>query len=340
MERRISQTGSVDPRIQLRGSAAFQLLLFAAVTGVRDAAARALEPCIRIDEDEMKCHDRDFASLPFAERIAARIVASMYAESLARKGLFGAVPHRNFELMPPCPTGDPTRRVFRLVGGPNRSWVNGARTGKRHYRIQDTFVLPSNPEQLLMAHVRSIQRRGAWSLDGGGPAHVRFQRSRELGRATSGWEVPRLVGPDGRVECLLPMMSRNPLRASIEIDSGFLLRLAAGQLEGCVISFRRECAHGARAIEASIEIGDLDGRPPLLFGCSGTFASTLDIEARLGVGQVDLPAIGGATVDCLDSIARCVGVRHGDSLRGSFAYHPLASAQLRASARTATKEVA
>lgn len=339
MEQRISQTGAVEPRIQLRGSAAFQLLLFAAVAGVRDAAARALEPCIRVDEAEMKCHDREFASLPFAERIAARIVASMHAESETRSRLFGAVPHRNFELMPPCPTGDPTGRVFRLVGGPNRHWVNGARTGKRHYRIQDTFVLPSTPEQLLSKPFHSIQRRGAWQLEGGGPARLRFQRSRELGRATASWDVPRLVGPDGRVECPVPMMSRNPLRASIEIESGILLRLAAGRLEGHVIAFRKQAYRGS-AIEASVEIGDLDGRPPLLFGCSGSLASSLDIEARLGVKTAELPVMGGATVDCLDAIARRVGVRHGDSLRGSFAYHPLASAQLRASARTATKEVA
>lgn len=339
MEQRIPQTGAVEPRIQLRGSAAFQLLLFAADTDVREAAARALEPCIRVDEAEMKCHDREFASLPFAERIAARIVASMYAESEARKGLFGAVPHRNFELMPPCPTGDPSSRVFRLVGGPNRHWLNGARTGGRYYRIQDTFVLPSRPEHLLNKPFRSIQRRGAWQLEGGGPARLRFQRSRELGRATASWDVPRLVGPDGRVECPLPMLSRNPLRALIEIDSGILLRLAAGRLEGHVIAFRKEAYRG-NAIEASVEIGDLDGRPPLLFGCSGSLASSLDIEARLGIRTAELPVLGGATVDCLDSIARRAGVRHGDSLRGSFAYHPLASAQQRAAARTATKEVA
>jgi hypothetical protein len=318
------RTSCVDPSIRLRGSAVLQLLLFAADPAVREAAARALERCVRVGDGEMRCHDCDFAGLPFADRIAARIVASMYDESSKRRGLFGVLPHKNFDLTPPCPVGDTSGRVYRLVGGRVRAWRDGGRNGGFFYRVQDTFVLPSRPEQFLWRPLRSMQRRGTWFLKEGSPIQVRFMRSRELGRAVTGWEVPRLLNPEGRVECALPSMPRNPLLASLEIDTALLMRLVTGRLAGHTIAFRCESRRMRGAtIEASIELGELDGRPPLLVGFKGWLKPSLDIESRLGIHEANVPLLGGATIECLDLIARRAGVRFGESLRGSFAYHPL-----------------
>ncbi len=323
----------VEPSIRLRASAALQLLLFATNQRVREAAARALEPRARVGDDEMKCHDCDFGSLPFAERIAARIVASMFDESNAQNGLFGAVPHKNFELTPPCPTGDAAYRVYRLSGGRVRRWVNGRRSGTWFYRIQDTFVLPSRPEQIFRSPLQSIQRLGEWSLDERTSPCMRFHRSRELSRALTKWDPPRLFDPEGRFVCTLSTMSGNPLLASLQLDAALLMRLVTGRLAGHTISFRRASrAYLNGTIEASIELGELDSKPPLLVGFRGSMESTLDIEQRLGAREVEVPIFDGAIFDCLDAIARRAGVRFGDSLRGSFLYHPL-----RVSAR---KEVA
>jgi|GEM_PF-3521951 hypothetical protein len=313
----------VGPSIRLRASAALQLLLFAMNQRVREAAADALEPYARVGNDDMRCHDCEFGSLPCAERIAARIVASMYDQSVARKGLFGAVPHKNFELTPPCPAGDATHRVYRLVGGLVRGWEDGRRRGNWFYRIQDTFVLPSRPEQLFQWPLQSIQRLGQWSLEEGAPVRMRFQRSRELGRALTSWDVPRLFDPEGRLECTLSALPGNPLLASLQIDSSLLMRLVTGRLAGHTIAFRRASrTYLDGTMEASIELGDLDRKPPLLVGFRGSFESTLDIERRLGIREVEVPLLDGATIHCLDAIARRTGVRFGDSLRGSFLYHP------------------
>lgn len=333
MDRNNPSNQCVEPSIRLRASAALQLLLFATDQRVREAAARALEPLIRVGDDEIKCHDCDFASLPFLERIAVQIVASMFDESIAQEGLFGAVPHKNFELMPPCPAGDSAFRVYRLLGGRVRKWVNGGRRGEWSYRIQDTFVLPSRPEQLFQSPLRSIQRLGEWSLDERTAPCVRFQRSRELSRALTNWDAPRLFDPEGRLERTLSTMPGNPLLASLEMDAALLMRLVTGRLAGHTIVFRRASrTYLDGTIEASIELGELDSKPPLLVGFRGSLELTLDIERRLGVCEVELPIADGAIFDCLDAIARRTGVRFGDSLRGSFLYHPL-----RASAR---KEVA
>jgi hypothetical protein len=323
----------VEPSIRLRESAAFQLLLFATNQRVRDAAARALEPRARVGDSEMKCHDSDFGSLPFAERIAARLLASLYDESAARASLFGAVPHTTFELTPPCPAGDATNRVYRLIGGSVRRWQDGGRHGRWFYRLPATFVLPSRPEQLFRWPLQSIQRLGEWSLDERSPVRMRFQRSRELGRARTNWDAPRLFDPEGRLECTLSNMPGNPLLASLDVDPSLLMRLVTGRLAGYTIAFRRASrTYIDGTIEASIELGELDRKPPLLVGFRGSFQSTLDIDSPLVSREVEVPLVEGATLDCLDAIARRTGVRFGDSLRGSFLYHPS-----RASAR---KEVA
>jgi hypothetical protein len=323
----------VEPSIRLRGSAAFQLLLLSTNQRVRDAAARALEPRARVGDSEMKCHDSDFGSLPFAERVAARIVASLYDESVARASLFGSVPHTTFELTPPCPAGDATNRVYRLIGGSVRRWQDGGRHGGWFYRLQATFVLPSRPEQLFRWPLQSIQRLGEWSLDERSSVRMRFKRSRDLGRARTNWDAPRLFDPEGRLECTLANMPGNPLLASIDVDPSLLMRLVTGRLAGYTIAFRRASrTYLDGTIEASIELGDLDRKPPLLVGFRGSFQPTLDIDACLGHREVEVPLLDGATLHCLDAIARRTGVRFGDSLRGSFLHHPS-----RASAR---KEVA
>jgi hypothetical protein len=169
-----------------------------------------------------------------------------------------------------------------------------------------------------------MQRRGTWLLKEGSPVQVRFMRSRELGRAMTGWEVPRLLNAEGRVECTLPSIPRNPLLASLEIDSALLMPLVAGRLAGYTIAFRCESSNLQGAtIEASIELDELDRRPPLLVGFKGWLNPVLDIEDRLGIREVDAPILGGATIESLDLIARRAGVRFGEALRGSFAYHPL-----------------
>ncbi|MFN9126491.1 MAG: hypothetical protein ACK5WD_11760 [bacterium] len=118
-------------------------------------------------------------------------------------------------------------------------------------------------------------------------------------------------------------MPGNPLLASLEMDAALLMRLVTGRLAGHTIAFRRASrTYLDGTMEASIELGDLDRKPPLLVGFRGSFESTLDIERRLGIREVEVPLLDGATIHCLDAIARRTGVRFGDSLRGSFLYHP------------------
>ena len=314
----------VDPRLSLNGSAVLQLLLFAGDGLVRDAAARTLEQFIRVDEADMLCHDRPFSALPYAKRVSAMVVASMYDNSVEGRGLYGKVPHIQFEWEAPAPALDLSSCIFRHKGGRRNAWRNGGRTGPRRYFLRDTFVLPRLPEDIVPGVRRCLQLGARWQLESRSDSIVDLGPRTKVSRAKRGWQVPTLVGPDGTVICELPSLTRSPFAKAHSIDAAMLLRLAASAPPGSIIAFKR-CGNGRQRLDfvASLEFGELQAETPVLVGFAGTFHTNLDIEGRLGVRSLDFPVLGGRTVDCLDAIARRVGVWHGCSLRGSFMHHPL-----------------
>jgi hypothetical protein len=322
--------------IRVDGSAAFQLLLFARQDAVRDAAAKALHAFAQIPADLLRAHDCDFMSLPLAERVAAQMVASVFDQSGCPRTLTGWRPHRDYSRTPPCPAMDSRTRVFQLTAGMRPRWEGGRRLGVPSYHYMDTFVLPCEPEDLFAPSRLRLCCAGSIDLGDEREIRLRFGLRRALSRGVTDWNVPVLVDANGRVQCELPLLPRTPLLTDIRLDGSTLLRLASGGCVGSIIVFRREPRASRRnrcgRFVGSIELGDLDERKPLFVGFMGESTPCLDAGERLQLPAVEMPVLGGATIDCLDAIARRVGVLHGGFLRGSFRYHPLGSP----SARTTT----
>ena len=328
--------GTIAPTIALRPAAVFQLLLFASSEQVRDAAARLLEPAISVPAEQLRLIVGDFSAIPRSQQVAARLVASAIARDrssavrfLALDPRWGSLRTRDgLVFVHETPMHDPlTRRIDGVFE--NFSWFRVA------------FTLPATVEETALAlrnardhaDAGSGRRVALWDLEDG-VFRIGLPDPSCPFKGTKHWRPIRLYSPAGVLvkQARHAGKWRSPF-GGFELDTNMLLRLEAGCLRGHVVECMSEDPYPrsdrARHCVISVECGASTSDPPAAVTLVGDLEPRYPIDELVRERNLAMPLLGGATIESLDCIARRVGVWHGDSVRGSFAYHPLRSSAQR-----------
>lgn len=341
---------SVPQFVELNASAAFKLLVASSKDSVRDAAAEALWPRELINLSDLDCNDAPFESLPYNERALALLVASMIDADPSRATRLRVEPL--YEFLAPRGRSRDTghRRLFRMRGGADGPSVRRPLGSTRRWSRTAAFAVPSSAWATVMQicswgtrerEPYSDQYR--WRVDA--RAATLGLSSRLSSRALATHMRPVLVSASGEEMSAIQFRPEALLaNRRLDIDSAMILRISAGALAGSVISFYNQLpiVRGRRPRDAtfSLEIGPSLDEPLIASLFKGNFEPRYSLDGILPNMRVPVRLLGGATIDELHLIARDVGVWHGGRLRGSFAYHPLASAAIAARSRAIVTEVA
>ncbi len=324
---------NAEPTIALRPSAVFQLLLFGATEGVRDAAAGLLEPSASVPASHLRLLRGSFPSMPKCQQIAARLVATAMVR-------FPSDAERFLGLYPDWAELSSTAECVFVhetpMCDPSTARIDGVFETYTWRRA--AFRLPKAVDQTVeKLHTGRKRRSGRCSVHAArwlieaGALHVAFQVGCRDFRGTKHWRPMRIYSPEGVLlkEAKDPGGFSWPLDG-VKLDLGLLMRLEAGALEGHVIDFWFEQPYRrpdrARNCVVSVECGASLSDPPVVVTLVGDFEPRYPIDAIVGKPTLAMPLLGGETLASLDLIARRVGVWHGSHLRGSFAYHPLRTA--------------
>lgn len=341
---------SVPQFVQLNASAAFQLLVGASNDSVRDAAAEALWPRELINLSDLDCNEAPFESLPYHERALALLVASMIDADPSRATRLRVVPLYEF-LAPRNHSQSPGhRRIFRMRGGSDGPSVRRPIGATRRWSTTAAFAVPSSACATAMQicswgsrEREPYSEQYRWRVDA--RAATLGLSSRLSSRALATHMRPMLVSASGEEMSSIHYRPEELLaNRRLDIDSAMILRISAGALAGSVISFYNQLpiVRGRRPRDAtfSLEIGASLDEPLIASLFKGNFEPRYCLDGILPNMRVPVRLLKGATIDELHQIARDVGVWHGSRLRGSFAYHPLASAAIAARSGAVVTEVA
>jgi hypothetical protein len=232
--------------------------------------------------------------------------------------------------------------VFRIrEGRPGRSnrvvrEIVDPRGRRNRFTRNAAFTVPDSAYSTVMqccswgsVEFQPYRKEYRWELDEHGASLNISSRARS--RCHAAWSTPTVISASG--EHLTEMHGEIDKifgGGTISLDSGLLLRLAAGALAGAVISFDNQLpiVRGRRPRDAtiSIEIGPGVKSPLIGAHFKGDLSPRYEIDDIVGSSRVEVPILGGATIAELDTIARQVGVAHGSCIRGSFHHHPLRAA--------------
>ncbi len=318
--------------ITVNACTAFQLLLCGSTAAVRDAAAEALWPRVHADACHLECSDAPFESLPFSERVAALLVASVITRNPKRATRHRVVPLYHFMTPPLNRWTDTPQRVFRFGCAEGSSRVINPSGESSSWKRASAFVLPGGVVDTIVQLNNWGQVEGApykdahrWSINEQS-IHLDLT-SRVYSRALAVRLMPAIVSASGETLGDFDSDAYDFLRRrTLPLNSSLILRLEAGGLEGAVLSFanRMPMVRGRvpRDVTLSFEIGSSIDAPLVATKFKGDLSPRYDLEG-LVKPRVDIPLCNGDTIESLDEIARAVGVWHGGRVRGSFAYHPL-----------------
>lgn len=337
MEQDKTRVDAQEGCIALTRPAALQLLLLGLDERVREAAADALEHLIAADPTRLRCIDADLRSVPRWERTAALLVATMAERDPASVGAWGV--QQDHEAASPPDDFVPHR--FQYTTAPisrSTARVDGVEEVTFH-RI--TFEAALSREADLTRYARRSWRilksgdgdsRGQWQIDRRG-ASLSVGIPYKAFRGTSGWKDLRLLSPEGRLIAeYKPIESQVGRTHGFTLDLGFLFRSESGALKGCVLERRYEAVQSrpgrSRRAVLTVELGESLDTSTTVALAYGDVCPDISINRLGGEAQIFVPLLGGATLASLDAIARNMGVWHGDSLRGSFAHHPLRARSL------------
>jgi hypothetical protein len=320
-----------EPCVRVDPATAFQLARFADDERVRDAAAESLWPREYVDRCDIEASDGDFATVPFAERVVALLVASSLCLHPNRAKSLGVVPLYDF-LSPPRHRDAPVRR-FRIGARPRVERAVLPTGREQAWSRAAVFRLPGS----LFETVTQVSRWGginrrlyhgecAWQVDERsiGLSIPRLIRSRA--KTASGGV--QLVDHEG---CIVPGFD-SVARAivhdgRVEIDPSLLLRLESGGLAGAFLSFANSVPSFRHRYPPdailSLEIGPSLDAPVVMRTLTGRLEPRFDVTAVVGRDMRSIPAFGGETVRSLAVIAEMVGVWQGGCVRASFEHHPL-----------------
>lgn len=319
--------------ITLNRSAVVQLLFLGLSEEVRESAAAALEHLATADPRQLECSDAVLESLPRWERTAALLAATMVSTSPWPAGSWYARPAVCREAAQPQ-SDEP--RLFRYTTSPVRDYTRSVKGidemafRRLHFRLGS--LLSSEIEDDASSswlNLTEVTRSNGkhWLLDGEGFG-IGFTIPYRVFRGISAWKGLRLLSPEGRVvgEFKPAPRRRSPL-TGWGIDPGLLMRIESGALMGYLMERRYEIEvirpdRNHQCI-VTVEIGESLADPPLVMMSLREQREESAIAWLGGQNRLRFPLLGGATLESLDAIARRMGVWHGHSLRGSFAYHPL-----------------
>lgn len=319
------------PSIRVDPEAAFQLAVFAEDERVRDAAAESLWPREYVERCDIEANDCDFAEVPFAERVAALIVASSICLHPNQAMRHRVSPLHQF-LVPERRIGKP-RRYFRIGASPRRGRVVRPTGREEAWRHAAVFRLPESIRETTVNITN-------WAVSG---REIYFGECVwRIDERTMSLSIPRLVRSraktsaggvhlvdhDGSIVPSFEGLARAMvLDGRIELDPSLLLRLESGGLAGAFLSFKNTLPsiwfRQPPDATLSLEIGPSLDAPVVMRTVTGDPSPRYDVISVVGRGMRSIPAFEGATVAALAQVARLVGVWQGGFLRASFDHHPL-----------------